>query len=39
MNPDGSINELHDDENNIVPSETPQDIWNILVKLKLNNES
>ena len=39
MNPDGSVNELHDDENNIVPSETPQDIWNILVKLKLNNES
>jgi hypothetical protein len=39
MNPDGSINELHDDENNIVPSETPQDIWNILVKLKSNNES
>jgi hypothetical protein len=39
INPDGSINELHDDENNIVPSETPQDIWNILVKLKLNNES
>jgi hypothetical protein len=39
MNPDGSVNELHDDENNIVPSETPQDIWNILVKLKSNNES
>ena len=39
INPDGSINELHDDENNIVPSETPQDIWNILVKLKSNNES
>jgi hypothetical protein len=39
INPDGSVNELHDDENNIVPSETPQDIWNILVKLKSNNES
>jgi hypothetical protein len=39
MNPDGSVNELHDDENNILPSETPQDIWNILVKLKSNNES
>lgn len=38
INPDGSINELHDDEGNIVPSETAQDIWNILVKIKTNNE-
>lgn len=38
INPDGSINELHDDEGNVVPSETAQDIWNILVKIKTNNE-
>ena len=38
-NPDGSINELFDDEDNIVPSTTPEDIWNILMKLKNDNES
>ena len=38
-NPDGSINELFDDEENIVPSTTPEDIWNILMKLKNDNES
>lgn len=38
INPDGSINELHDDEGNVVPSETAQDIWNILVKIKTSNE-
>ena len=38
FNPDGSLNELYDDEEKIVPSETPEDIWNILIKLKSNNE-
>ncbi len=38
FNPDGSINELFDDEDKVVPSETPDDIWNILIKLKKNNE-
>jgi hypothetical protein len=38
FNPDGSVNELYDDEEKIVPSETPEDIWNILSKLKSDNE-
>jgi hypothetical protein len=38
FNPDGTVNELFDDEDKIVPSETPEDIWNILIKLKDNNE-
>jgi len=38
-NPDGTVNDLQDDDENIVPSETAEDIWNILVKLKANNES
>jgi hypothetical protein len=37
-NSDGTINELQDDEESIVPSDTAEDIWNILVKLKANNE-
>jgi hypothetical protein len=39
VNPDGTVNDLQDDDENIVPSETAEDIWNILVKLKVNNES
>lgn len=39
INPDGSFNELFDDDNKIVPSTTPEDIWNILVNLKASNES
>jgi hypothetical protein len=38
FNPDGTVNELFDDEDKIVPSETPEDIWNILSKLKSDNE-
>ena len=38
FNPDGSLNELYDDEEKIVPSETAEDIWNILSKLKSDNE-
>jgi hypothetical protein len=38
FNPDGTVNELYDDEEKIVPSETPEDIWNILSKLKSDNE-
>lgn len=37
-NPDGTVNELFDDEDNIVPSTTAEDIWNILQKLKNDNE-
>jgi hypothetical protein len=37
-NPDGSVNELFDEEDNIVPSTTANDIWNILQKLKNDNE-
>ena len=39
FNPDGTVNELFDENDNIVPSETIDDIWNILIKLKTNNES
>ena len=39
INPDGSFNELFDDDGKIVPSTTPSDIWNILVNLKASNES
>lgn len=38
MNVDGSVNELFDDNNKIIPSTTPEDIWNILVTLKKSNE-
>jgi hypothetical protein len=38
INPDGSFNELTDDDGKVVPSTTPEDIWNILVKLKAGNE-
>jgi hypothetical protein len=38
FNPDGSVNELFDDEDKVVPSDTPEDIWNILMKLKNDNE-
>jgi hypothetical protein len=38
INPDGTVNDLQDDEGNIIPSETADDIWSILVKLKANNE-
>jgi hypothetical protein len=38
LNPDGTFNELYDDEDKVVPSETPEDIWNILSKLKSDNE-
>jgi len=37
-NPDGSVNELFDDDENIVPSTTPEDIWLLLQKLKNDNE-
>ena len=38
FNPDGTVNELFDDDDKVVPSDTPEDIWNILMKLKLDNE-
>ena len=38
FNPDGTVNELFDDDNNVVPSTTPEDIWIILQKLKNDNE-
>jgi hypothetical protein len=38
LNPDGTVNELYDDEEKVVPSETTEDIWNILSKLKSDNE-
>ena len=38
FNPDGTVNELYNDDEELIPSETPEDIWNILMKLKTNNE-
>jgi hypothetical protein len=38
FNPDGSVNELYDDNEELVPSTTPEDIWVILQKLKNDNE-
>jgi hypothetical protein len=38
LNPDGTVNELFDDKENIVPSTTPEDIWMLLQKLKNDNE-
>jgi hypothetical protein len=37
-NMDGSVNELYNDNNEVVPTSTPEDIWNILTKLKDDNE-
>lgn len=39
INPDGTFNEIQNDEGEIVPSDTPEDIWNILVNIKASNES
>jgi hypothetical protein len=39
INPDGSFNEIQNDEGEIVPSDTPEDIWNVLVNIKASNES
>lgn len=39
INPDGSFNEIQNDDGEIVPSNTPTDIWNILVNIKASNES
>jgi hypothetical protein len=38
FNPDGSVNELFDEDENMIPSTTAEDIWNILMKLKNDNE-
>jgi hypothetical protein len=38
FNPDGSVNDLLDEDENVIPSETIDDIWNILLKIKSNNE-
>lgn len=34
INPDGTVNELFDDDNNVVPTTTAEDVWNLLQKLK-----
>ena len=39
INPDGTFNEIQNDEGEIVPSDTPEDIWNVLVNIKASNES
>jgi hypothetical protein len=39
INPDGTFNELRNADEKTVPSDTPEDIWNILVNIKTSNES
>ena len=39
FNPDGTVNDIMDDNNEIVPTETIEDVWNLLMKLKKQNES
>jgi len=39
INPDGTFSELRNNEGEIVPSDTPEDIWNVLVNIKASNES
>ncbi len=39
INPDGTFSEIQNDNGEIVPSDTPEDIWNILVNIKASNES
>ena len=36
FNPDGTVNDLFDDNDELIPSDTPEDIWNLLMKLKTN---
>jgi hypothetical protein len=36
--PDGEMLEMYNDDEEIIPTETPEDIWNILSKLKSDNE-
>lgn len=33
INPDGSINDIFDENDNLVPLETPEDLWNVVQKL------
>lgn len=34
MNPDGSINELTDDDGNVVVLESPSDLWHLIKKIQ-----
>ena len=36
INPDGTFSEIQDADGNVVPSDTPEDIWNILVNVNAN---
>lgn len=38
FNPDGTVNDIMDDNEEVVPTETIDDIWNLLMKLKKQNE-
>lgn len=39
FNPDGTVNDILDENEEIVPTETIDDVWNLLMKLKKQNES
>jgi len=38
INPDGTFSEIQNADGEIIPSDTPEDIWNVLVNVKTNNE-
>ena len=38
FNPDGTVNDILDDDEKVVPTDTIEDIWNLLMKLKKQNE-
>lgn len=37
-NPDGTVNDILDEDNNPIPLETPIDLWNLIIKLNPNVE-
>lgn len=39
FNADGTVDELYDDDNKLVPTNTVSDIWNVLQTLKNKSES
>jgi len=37
-NPDGSVNEIYDENENIIPLENATDLWNIVLKLSTDKD-
>lgn len=38
FNPDGTVNDILDENEKVIPTETIDDIWNLLMKIKKQNE-